>query len=180
MQVPAIVVYFPANTGFRMDSPSNIANFRIVPATERDVPVLFTMIRELAEYEKLTDKLIATEELLRKNLFGAGNRSVEAHLAYLDDRPVGYAIFFHNFSTFLARPGLYIEDIYVRPETRGKGIGKAMFEYLRGIAKERGCGRMEWSVLKWNKSAIDFYEKMGAVPMDEWTTYRLVLEPNAF
>jgi len=152
---------------------------RIVPATEKDVPLLLTLIRELADYEKMTDAVVATEALLKKNLFGERRRGAEAHIAYVGDQAVGFTVFFHNFSTFLGRPGLYIEDIYVRPDVRGKGIGKTMFEYLLDLARQRGCGRMEWSVLNWNESAIGFYKKLGAKAQDEWSVYRIVLNPEA-
>jgi len=162
-----------------MGNEPAIENFRVAPATERDVPLLLTLIRELADYEKMTDKVVATEELLRTNLFGDGRRNAEAHIGYLDQRAVSYTVFFYNFSTFLCRPGLYIEDIFVRPEARGKVIGTAMFQYLLDLARQRGCGRMEWSVLNWNESAIGFYKKMGAAPQDGWTVFRLVLNPEA-
>jgi len=145
---------------------------RIVGATEADVPVLLAFIRKLAEYEKLTDQVSATEEHVRAALFGPG-RVAEALLAYLDDEPVAFAVFFHNFSTFLGRPGIYLEDLFVDPPHRGKGIGKALLIELARLAQARNCGRLEWAVLDWNESAIEFYRSLGAVPMDDWTVFRL-------
>lgn len=141
-------------------------------ATEEDVPLLLRFIKELAEYEKLSHEVSATEEILRDSLFG--DRSVaEAMLAHRGDEPAGFALFFHNFSTFLGRPGIYLEDLYVRPEFRGSGIGRALLAYLAKLAKERDCGRLEWWVLDWNEPSIGFYESLGAVAMDDWTVYRV-------
>ena len=146
--------------------------FSIRNATGEDVPLILSFIHELAEYEKLSHEVSATEEILRNSLFG--ERPVaEVLIGESDGRPAAFALFFHNFSTFLGRPGIYLEDLYVRPEFRGQGIGKAMFSRLARLAKERGCGRLEWSVLDWNEDAIRFYKKLGAVPMDEWTTLRV-------
>jgi GNAT superfamily N-acetyltransferase len=131
------------------------------------------MIRELAEYEKLSDKVYATEEMLRKNIFIEGY--AEALIAEYQGKPAAFALFFHNFSTFEGKPGIYLEDIYVQPSFRGKGIGKLMLEYLIELARERNCARVEWSVLDWNEPAINFYRKMGAVLMDEWTVMRFNL-----
>ena len=144
----------------------------IRPATEEDVPLLLRFIKELAEYEKLSHEVSATEEVLRESLFGE-RRVAEALLAYLGDEPSGFALFFHNFSTFLGRPGIYLEDLYVRSEFRGSGIGQALLVHLAKLAKERGCGRLEWWVLDWNESSIGFYESIGAVAMDDWTVYRV-------
>jgi len=141
-------------------------------ATEADIPALLGLIRELAEYEKLTHILVATEEMYREALFGA-KPVAEALIAFDAGKPVGYAIFFHNFSTFLGRAGLYLEDIYVRPETRGKGVGKKLFATVARIAKERNCGRYEWCVLKWNTPSIEFYDALGAESMDGWLMMRL-------
>lgn len=141
-------------------------------ATEEDVPLLLRFIKELAEYEQLSHEVSATEEILRESLFG-GRRFAEALLAYFGDEPAGFALFFHNFSTFLGRPGIYLEDLYVRPEFRGSGIGRALLVRLAKLAKERGCGRLEWWVLDWNEPSIGFYESLGAVAMDDWTVYRL-------
>ena len=150
-------------------------NFTIRPATERDVPVILAFIRQLAEYEKLSHEAVMTEEILRQSLFGS-RRAAEVLLGYSSDQPVAFAVFFHNFSTFLGRSGLYLEDLFVIPEMRGKGFGKAMLVELARIARERNCGRFEWSVLDWNKPAIDFYKALGAVPMDEWTIFRVTGE----
>jgi GNAT superfamily N-acetyltransferase len=141
-------------------------------ADERDTETILRFIRALAEYEKLSDVCVADTDSLRESLFGA--RSY-AEVLLIEDRngPQGFALFFHNFSTFLARPGLYLEDLFVDPAQRGKGYGKALLKRLAEIAVERGCGRLEWSVLDWNKPSIDFYLSLGAKPMDEWTIYRL-------
>ena len=151
------------------------ADFQIRPATETDVPIILRLIRDLAEYERAPDAVVATEAGLREVLFGA-KRSAEVLLALEASEPVGFAVYFHNFSTWLGRPGLYLEDLFVRPEMRGKGYGRALLERLAQIAKERGCGRMEWAVLDWNEPAIQFYRKLGAQPMDEWTVFRLTGE----
>jgi GNAT superfamily N-acetyltransferase len=145
---------------------------RIERATERDVPVILQMIRDLAEYERMSDQVIATETGLRESLF-SGQRDAEVLLAYADDKPAGFALFFHNFSTFVGRKGLYLEDLFVKPELRGAGIGKRLLVELARIAIERRCGRFEWSVLDWNEPAIGFYRKLGAVPMNEWTIFRV-------
>jgi GNAT superfamily N-acetyltransferase len=139
----------------------------IRPATVADVPLILQFIRELAEYERLAHEVIATEEGLREQLFGgpAMPAGAEVVLAYLAGQPVGFALFFHNFSTFLGRRGLYLEDLYVKPEYRSKGIGKALLVYLARLAKARGCGRFEWWVLDWNEAAIGFYRRLGAEPM---------------
>src|ERR1700693_4179448 len=148
------------------------SNLRIVPATERDVAVIFSFIRKLAEYEKLSHQVAATEELLRETLFGE-RRVAEILIAYVADEPAGFALYFHNFSTFLGRPGIYLEDLFVEPVHRGKGIGKALLIEIAKIAKERNCGRLEWAVLDWNRPAIDFYRGLGAMAKDEWTVFRL-------
>jgi GNAT superfamily N-acetyltransferase len=137
--------------------------------------VILALIRELAVYEKLEHLVAAKEEDLDKALF-AERSVVEALIASLDDEPVGFALFFPNFSTFLGKPGLYLEDLYVRPEARGAGLGRMLLEHLAALAVDRGWGRMEWSVLDWNQPAIEFYKKMGATPMDEWTTFRVTGE----
>ena len=152
-----------------------MGEIRITTATERDVPVILEMIRGLAEYEKLADTVVATEERLLQTLFGE-RPSAEVLLAYDGDDCAGFALFFANYSTFLAKPGLYLEDVFVRPHARGKGIGQALLRKLATMAVERGYGRMEWSVLDWNQTAIGFYQKLGAVPMTEWTTFRLTGE----
>jgi GNAT superfamily N-acetyltransferase len=148
---------------------------KIISATERDVPLVLTFVRKLAEYEKLSVQVVATEELLREGLFGA-RRVAEVVLAYLDDEPVGFALFFHNFSTFVGRAGIYLEDLFVEPVHRGKGVGKALLIHVAKIAVERACGRFEWAVLDWNTPAIDFYRSLGAVALDDWTLFRLTGE----
>lgn len=141
-------------------------------ATKKDVPVIFALIKELAEYEKLADQIKTTEDELRKTLFGK-DQFVEILLAEYDNKIVGQALFLKNFSTFLGKPGIYLEDLYVKPDLRGKGIGKALLDKIISIAKERNYGRVEWSVLDWNEPAIDFYKKIGAKPLDDWTIFRL-------
>ena len=141
-------------------------------ATEDDVSLLLRFIKELAGYERLSHEVVATEEDLRNSLFGEF-RVAEALLAYLGDEPAGFALFFHNFSTFLGKPGLYLEDLYVSPEFRGSGIGKSLLVRLAKLAGERGCGRLEWWVLDWNDPAIGFYKSIGARPMNDWTVYRV-------
>ena len=145
---------------------------RIAPATEADAPVVFRMILALAEYEKLAHAVTATEERIRAALFGE-DPAAEALLAYVGDECVGLALFFRVYSTFRAEPGLYLEDLYVQPHARGKGVGFALLQRVARIAVERGWGRVEWGVLDWNEPSIAFYKKLGAVPMDEWTKYRL-------
>jgi len=144
----------------------------IRPVTESDIPALLGLIHELAEYEKLTHLMVATEDLYKEALFGE-KPAAEALIALLDDKPVGYAIFFQNFSSFLGRAGLYLEDIYVTPDMRGRGLGKTLFCTVGKIARDRGCGRYEWCVLKWNKPSIEFYEALGAEALDEWLMMRL-------
>ena len=141
-------------------------------ATPADVPVILRFIRELAEYERLSHEVTATEDLLRRNLFGAGS-SVGVLLARLDGVEAGFAVYFHNFSTFLGKPGIYLEDLYVRPECRGRGCGKAMMVHLARLACRKDCGRFEWAVLDWNKPSLDFYQSIGARPMSDWTVQRL-------
>ena len=149
-----------------------MAETRVREATEEDVPLVLSLIRDLAEYEKLSQEVVATEGDLRANLFG--ERPVaEVLIADHDGVPAGFALFFHNFSTFLGKPGIYLEDLYVKPELRGAGIGKKLLVHLARLAKKRGCGRLEWWVLDWNEPSIGFYRKIGAVAMDDWTVYRL-------
>lgn len=148
------------------------SNLQIRPATPADAGVIHSLITELADYELLRHEMVATEIDIHQALFNEPTRA-EVILAWVDQTAVGFALFFHNFSTFLGRPGVYLEDLFVRPEHRGKGYGKALLQRLAKIAAERGCGRMEWSVLDWNQPSIDFYKSLGAVPMDEWTVYRL-------
>ena len=148
---------------------------RIVPATEPDLPVILDLIRALAEYEKLAPVVTATQERLRETLFGS-KPAAEVLLAHWDRECAGFAVFFATYSTFLAQPGIYLEDLYVKPHLRGKGIGLALLKHLAGIATGRGRGRLEWGVLDWNQPAIRFYTKLGAVPLDDWTKYRLTGE----
>lgn len=143
-------------------------------ATRRDIPLILQFIKDLAEYEKLLDEVVATEEILDEWIFGKDKAEV---LFVLEDEvEVGFALFFHNFSTFLGRAGIYLEDLFVKPTYRGKGYGKALLEKLAEIAVERGCGRLEWWVLDWNTPSIDFYKSLGAEPMDEWTVFRITGE----
>ena len=141
-------------------------------ANEKDIRTIFLLIKELAVFEKLSDQIETTEDELYKTLFGE-NKFVEILLAEYDGKIVGQAVFFKNFSTFLGKPGVYLEDLYVKPVMRGKGIGKALLDKIISLAKERNYGRVEWSVLDWNTSAIDFYKKIGAKPMENWTIFRL-------
>jgi GNAT superfamily N-acetyltransferase len=149
------------------DSP-----IRIASAKEADIPAVLNLVKKLAEYERLSHLVVATESDFRDALFGP-RRSVEAVLAFVGDAPVGFALFFASFSTFLGRPGLYLEDIFVEPEHRGRGIGKALLKHLAAIARERNYGRMEWAVLDWNQPAIGFYKRLGADVMEEWRICRL-------
>lgn len=149
-----------------------MSEFRIRSATPQDVPLILQFIRELAEYERLSDAVVATESDLHATLF-AEQRFAEVLLAEADGEPAGFALFFHNYSTFLGRPGIYLEDLYIRPDLRGRGYGRALMAHLAALAVERNCGRMEWSVLNWNEPAIDFYRKIGALPRDQWTVFRL-------
>lgn len=144
----------------------------IRPATRADLATIMALVRELAEFERLLDQVSATEAQLQEALFGA-RPYAEVLIAQVGEQVAGFALFFHNFSTFLAKPGIYLEDLYVRPPFRGNGCGSALLRHLAGIAVERGCGRLEWSVLDWNQRAIDFYRSLGAEPMDEWTIYRV-------
>ncbi len=149
--------------------------FTIRRAEEGDVPLILAFIRELAEYEQLLHEVTADEPGLRQALFGPDS-TVGVLLADCRGEPAGFAVFFHNFSTFLGRRGLYVEDVYVRPRFRGLGLGRLLFISLAEIAEQRGCGRMEWAVLDWNQPAISFYRKLGARPLDQWTIYRLDAE----
>ena len=146
-------------------------SFEIIAATENDCGEILRFINELAAYEKMSNEVVATEELLKEWIFD--KKKAEVVFAVADGKKVGFALFFHNFSTFLGRAGVYLEDLFVMPEYRGKGYGKALLKELARIAVERGCGRLEWSCLDWNKPSIDFYLSLGATPMDSWTTYRL-------
>jgi GNAT superfamily N-acetyltransferase len=148
-----------------------VPDFVIRKARLEDVPLILRMIRALAEYEELSDAVTTTEDQLRDTLFE--RRAAEVLLAYAGDEAAGFAVFFQNFSTFLGRPGIYLEDLFVRPEWRGRGLGTRLFARVAQLAVERDCGRMEWSVLDWNESAIGFYRNLGAHPMDDWTVFRL-------
>lgn len=143
----------------------------IRPAEESDTPLILSLIKDLASYERLQDEVVATEALLRESLFG--KRHAEVVLAYYDGSPAGYALYFHNFSTFLGRSGIYIEDLYVKEAYRGKGAGKALFQYLAKLTVSRGCGRLEFSVLNWNEPSIRFYKHFGADRLDDWSLYRI-------
>ena len=147
----------------------NNTQFRF--ATEQDTALILDFIKALAEYERMSDQVVATEEILREWIFE--KKKAEVIFALENGTEVGFALFFHNFSTFLGRAGIYLEDLFVRPEYRGRGHGKALIKELARITVERGCGRLEWSCLDWNKPSIDFYLSLGATPMDEWTIYRL-------
>jgi GNAT superfamily N-acetyltransferase len=149
---------------------------RIRPATEQDVSVILELIRGLADYERLSSAVVATEDDLRRHLFG-DRSAAEAVLAHIGSQPIGFAVFFSTFSTFLGRPGVYIEDIFIVPEWRQRGYGRQVLGHIAGLAVGRGCGRLEWSVLGWNEPAIRFYESLGARALDEWQMYRLTGEP---
>src|ERR1041384_5098264 len=151
---------------------------KIRAATREDVPVILQLIRDLATYERAPDEAIATEEQLLDVLFGE-RPAAEVALVFEGDQPAGFAVYFHNFSTWLGRPGLYLEDLFVKPELRGKGYGRALLVHLAKIARDRGCGRMEWAVLNWNEPAIKFYRALGATPMHEWTVFRLTRDEIA-
>lgn len=144
----------------------------IRPGTSEDIEIIYNFISQLAEYEKLTHEVTTTPEELAKTLF-ADNRHTHTIIAFYNEKPVGFALYFYNFSTFKGKPGLYLEDLFVIPEMRGKGFGKKLLIELGKIAKANNCARFEWSVLDWNKPAIDFYKSLGAKPMDEWTVFRL-------
>lgn len=148
-----------------------MSQFSIRLAEEKDVSLILHFIKELADYEKMLSEVVATEEILREWIFE--KNKAEVIFAMEDDKEIGFALFFHNFSTFLGRAGVYLEDLYVIPEYRGKGYGKALLKHLAKIAVERGCGRLEWWCLDWNQPSIDFYRSLGAQPMDEWTVYRI-------
>ena len=148
---------------------------RIRPASPDDAPLLLTLIKELADYEHLSDQVAATAEDIRESLFGA-RPVAEAVIAESDGQTAGFALFFHNFSTFLGRLGLYLEDLYVKPAFRGNGVGKSLLLHVIGLAHQRRCGRVEWAVLDWNTPAIEFYKGLGAVPMDQWRLFRLTAD----
>jgi len=152
-----------------------MTNFSIRQATEQDIPLIHSFIRQLADYERLSHEAVMTEETLRESLFGP-RPFAEVLLGYAGETPAAFAVFFHNFSTFRGRPGLYLEDLFVIPEMRGRGFGRALLVELAKIAVERNCGRFEWAVLDWNEPAIGFYKKLGAIAMDEWTIFRVTGE----
>jgi len=156
-----------------MNIKTKIAGFEIKLAEPEDTPLILSFIKELAEYENLSHEVVADEPTLRESLFGE-RQVAEVIIGLSEGEPVSFAVYFHNFSTFLGRPGIYVEDLYVKPEMRGKGMGRVMLAYLAKLARERNCGRLEWWVLDWNKPAINFYKKLGAVPMDAWTVSRLM------
>lgn len=151
---------------------NEIPSVKIMSASDRHVPLILQMIRDLAEYERMSDQVVATEAGLHEVLFGPSPQA-EVLIAYADDRPAGFALFFHNFSTFVGRRGLYLEDLFVKPEFRGLGVGRRLLTELARIAVQRNCGRFEWSVLDWNEPAIGFYRKLGAEMMKEWRIFRL-------
>ncbi len=149
-----------------------MTDIQIQPATDADVPLILQLIKALAEYERLGDQVSATEAMIRESFFGPAPHA-QAVIARIDGDAVGFAIWFSTYSTFLSKPGIYLEDLFVLPHWRGQGVGRAVLRHLARIAVERGCGRIEWSVLDWNETAIRFYRNIGARAMDEWTVYRL-------
>ena len=149
-----------------------LENFQIKQATLEDIPLILTFIKELADYEKRLHEVSVTEDILKQTLFG-DKPYAEVSIGYLNQKPVSFAVYFYHFSTFLGRPSLYLEDIFVKPDARGNGIGKKMLTYLADLAKAKNCGRLEWWVLNWNESAIGFYKSLGAEPMTDWTVYRI-------
>jgi GNAT superfamily N-acetyltransferase len=151
---------------------TGVEGFHIQPAVRTDVPVILSFIKKLADYERLSHEVVATEDLLKETLFGR-RRTAEVALGYFKRAPVAFVLFFHNYSTFVGLPGIYIEDLYVDEALRGRGFGSALLRYVANIAMERRCGRLEWSVLDWNEPAINFYKKIGAVAMDQWTVFRV-------
>ena len=151
---------------------TQIDGFEIREAVVDDLPLILRFIKDLAEYERMKDDVITTEEILRESIFGEGSNT-SVLLAFYNDEPVGFAIYFYNFSSFLGKKGIYLEDLFVQPDARGKGFGKALLIRVAEIARDENCGRLEWAVLDWNEPAIDFYKNLGAVQMDEWTVFRL-------
>ena len=150
---------------------TNLQNFKLRFAEINDVPLILGFINELAEYEKMSNDVVATEDVLRESIFE--RKMAEVIIGEYKNKPVGFALFFHNFSTFLGRPGIYLEDLYVKPEMREKGIGKVILSYLAKLTIDRKCGRLEWCCLDWNEPSIKFYQQLGAVPMDDWIVHRL-------
>ncbi|HTF93479.1 MAG TPA: GNAT family N-acetyltransferase [Verrucomicrobiae bacterium] len=151
---------------------TSVPHFDIRAATKADVSIILSFIKKLADYERLSYEVVANEETLRKTLFGR-RRTAEVAIGYFKGEPVSFVLYFHNYSTFLGRPGIYIEDLFVDEAFRRRGFGAALLCYVAGVANERRCGRLEWSVLDWNEPAINFYKKLGAVPMSEWTVFRV-------
>ena len=154
---------------------TSVPHFDIHAATKADVSIILSFIKKLADYEHLSHEVVASEETLRKTLFGR-RRTAEVAIGYFNREPVGFELYFHNYSTFLGRPGIYIEDLFIDEAFRRRGFGTALLCYVAGVANERRCGRLEWSVLDWNEPAINFYKKLGAVPLDDWTMFRLTGE----
>ncbi|MDP4144929.1 MAG: GNAT family N-acetyltransferase [Bacillota bacterium] len=150
---------------------TNLDAFKLRFAEADDVPIILGFIRELAQYENILDQAVATEEILKESLFE--RKMAEVIIGEYENKPVAFALFFHNFSTFVGKPGIYLEDLYIKPEMRGKGLGKVLISFVAKLAVERNCGRFEWSCLDWNEPSIKFYKNMGAIPMDEWTIYRV-------
>lgn len=150
---------------------TNLNGFKIRFADINDVSLILGFIRELANYEKMSHEVVATEEVLRESLFE--RKIAEVIIGEYENKPIGFALFFHNFSTFLGRPGIYLEDLYVKPEMRGNGMGTIILSFLAELAIDRKCGRLEWACLDWNEPSVKFYKQLGAVPMDDWTVYRV-------
>jgi GNAT superfamily N-acetyltransferase len=151
---------------------TTIEDFQIRFASPEDVGLILQFIKDLAEYEHMSDQVAANEELLMEFIFR--QKKAEVIIGEYQQEPVCFALFFHNFSTFLGRPGIYLEDLFVKPSMRGKGFGKAIFSFLSRLVEERNCGRLEWACLDWNEPSIQFYKKMGAAPMEDWTVYRII------
>ncbi len=150
---------------------TNLKHLKLRFAEVNDVSLILSFIRELADYEKMSSDVVATEEVLRESLFE--RKMAEVIIGEYNHEPVGFALFFHNFSTFLGKPGIYLEDLYVQPKMRGKGIGKSLLSFLANLTIERNCGRLEWACLDWNEPSIKFYKQLGATPLDDWTVYRV-------
>jgi len=161
-----------------MSFSATLPDFEIRPASVEDVPVILAFIKKLAEYERLAHEVVATEDSLRESLFES-RKTAEVAIGYCQKKPVGLVLFFHNYSTFLSRPGLYIEDLFVDEPYRRRGFGSALLRYVARLAIERNCGRLEWSVLDWNQPAVAFYTKLGAAPMSDWTVFRVTGESLA-
>jgi GNAT superfamily N-acetyltransferase len=155
-----------------MSFSASLPDFEIRPATIDDVPLILSFIKKLAQYEGLAQEVVATEESLRETLFNS-RKTAEVVIGDLQNKPIGLVLFFHNYSTFLSRPGLYIEDLFIDESYRRRGFGAALLRYVARLAIERNCGRVEWSVLDWNKPAVDFYTRLGAVPLSDWTVFRV-------